>query len=147
MYWEMTNKEMMQIAMEQSAEDIGCKPEEFLSDKNVITNFQLGASAKKYYKLPISGNFISYGNNVVAAAADENYDIIKEYLNKGEFYHLFETPKMRQIGQKCYKKWIFTCMGRDDNKTYRCGSGNDWLKGRLLQIGILKEFLLCLGNC
>lgn len=100
MYWEMTNIEMMQIAMEQSAEDIGCKPEEFLSDKNVITNFQLSASAKKYYKLPISGNFISYGNNVVAAAADENHDIIKEYLNKGEFYHLFETPKMHWLNEK-----------------------------------------------
>ena len=38
----MNYKEMLQIAMEQSAQDIGCKAEDFLSDKNVIVPFKMG---------------------------------------------------------------------------------------------------------
>jgi hypothetical protein len=32
----LTNKEIKEIAMRQSAEDIGCKAEDFLSEKNII---------------------------------------------------------------------------------------------------------------
>ena len=55
----MTNEEIMRIAMEQSAKDIGCKPEDFFRNDNVLVPFMLGADAKKYYKLPIVCNFIS----------------------------------------------------------------------------------------
>ena len=32
----MTNEEIFQIALEQSAEDMNCKPEDFLKNKNVV---------------------------------------------------------------------------------------------------------------
>lgn len=63
----MTNRDMLRIAMEQSAEDMGCGATDFLSDRNMVVPFRLGAKAKKYYRLPIGGNFVSYGSNVVAA--------------------------------------------------------------------------------
>ena len=97
---EMNNKEILEIAIKQSAEDIGCKPEDFLSDSNIVVPFKLGTNAKRYYKLPIGCDFISYGNNVVAAAGDELSEVVKEYINKFEFYHCFETPNMNWLNKR-----------------------------------------------
>ena len=96
----MTNGEILRIAMEQSAKDIGCKAEDFLKEENVVVPFALGADAKKYYKLPIGCNFISYGNNIVAAASDECFDVVSDYVKKFEFYHCFETPNMRWLNER-----------------------------------------------
>ena len=59
----MTNHDMLEIAMKQSAEDIGCAPDDFTSDENVIVTFRLGVNARKYYQPPITCQFVSYGNN------------------------------------------------------------------------------------
>lgn len=96
----MTNKEILQVAMEQSARDLGCKAEDFLKNENVMVPFSLGEDAKSYYKLPIGCNFISYGNNIVASVTDECKDIVKEYINKFTFYHCFETPNMRWLNER-----------------------------------------------
>lgn len=96
----MTTRDMFRIAMRQSAEDLGCSAEDFLSDHNIVVPFKLGPHAKQYYRLPIGCNFVSYGNNVVAASADELSDIVKEYVGKFGFYHLFETPNMRWLNRR-----------------------------------------------
>ena len=96
----MKNKEILEIAVKQSAEDIGCKPEDFFSGSNTVVPFRLGKNAKKYYKLPVGCDFISYGNNVVAAAGDELFEIVQEYINKFEFYHCFETPNMYWLNKR-----------------------------------------------
>ena len=44
----MTNKDILRIALEQSAADMGCKAEDFISDKNVIVPLNMGPKAKKY---------------------------------------------------------------------------------------------------
>ncbi len=95
----MTNEEIIRVAMEQSAKDIGCKAEDFYRNDNIVVPFVLGSDAKKYYKLPIGCNFISYGNNVVAAATDECYKVVENYIRKFEFYHCFETPNMRWLNE------------------------------------------------
>ena len=38
----MANEYILKVAMLQSAEDIGCKQEDFLSNENVIVPFKLG---------------------------------------------------------------------------------------------------------
>ena len=96
----MTNQEMLRIAMRQSAEDVGCSAEDFLSDRNIVIPFRLGAKAKKYYKLPIGCNFMSYGTNVVAAAEDGLFDVVKAYVERFAFYHCFETPNLRWLNQR-----------------------------------------------
>lgn len=48
----LTNKEIKEIAIRQSAEDIGCKAEVFLSEKKIICKFCLGEKARRYYKEP-----------------------------------------------------------------------------------------------
>lgn len=96
----MTNRDILGIAMNQSAEDIGCKAEDFLSERSLVVPFKLGSKAKKYYKLPIGGNFLSYGNNVVAAASEGLLDLVKEYVGRFEFYHCFETPNMHWLNRR-----------------------------------------------
>ena len=62
----MTNREMMEIAMRQSAEDMGCRVEDLKADKNVVVPINLGKKARKYLKEPITCNLVSYGNNIIA---------------------------------------------------------------------------------
>ena len=105
----MTNKDILHIAMEQYEADIGCKVEDFLSDKNVVVPLNMGSNAKRYYKLPIGCNFISYGSNVVAAVTDEVAQIVAEYISKFEFYHCFETPNMHWLNERLSSKGQTTC--------------------------------------
>ncbi len=97
---KMTTQDMLRIAMQQSAEDMGCSAEAFLLDRNIVVPFKLGSKAKKYYSLPIGCNFISYGNNVVAACADEYFDIVNAYVERFDFYHCFETPNIRWLNRR-----------------------------------------------
>ena len=46
----MTDREMHRIAMEQSAEDIGCKAEDFTKTENVICSYHMGDNARIYLK-------------------------------------------------------------------------------------------------
>ena len=96
----MTNEDILQIAMQQSAEDLGCSTDDFRCDGNVIVPFKLGDNCKKYYKLPISCNMVSYGTNVVASANEELYETVREYISKFQFYHCFETPNMRWLNER-----------------------------------------------
>lgn len=96
----MITREILQIAMEQSAEDIGCKAEDFLKSGNVIVPFRLGEKARKYLKEPIMANFVSYGSNVVAAVTEDVQEPVTEYVGKYEFYHLFETPNMHWLSDR-----------------------------------------------
>ena len=106
----MTNAEMLKIAMEQSAEDIGCKAEDFLSGRNAAVPFRPGVKAKKCYKMPISCNFISYGNNVVAGTSEELSREVEEYLSKFEFYHCFEVPNMQWLNDRLAPKGQAVCL-------------------------------------
>ena len=96
----MTREEILSIAMRQSAEDMGCLPEDFLRSENVIRPFRLGEKARKYLKEPITANFVTYGNNAVAGASNEIADIVSEYMDRFEFYHLFETPNMNWLNDR-----------------------------------------------
>ena len=96
----MITREILQIAMEQSAEDIGCQAEDFLKSGNVIVPFRLGEKARKYLKEPIMANFVSYGSNVVAAVTEDVQEPVTEYVGKYEFYHLFETPNMHWLSDR-----------------------------------------------
>ena len=88
----MTNREVLRIAMEQSAIDINCKADDFLRTEHVIVESKIGPDARKYYHEPVALDLVSYGNNIVASVKDEYREIAEEYIHKYEFYHCFETP-------------------------------------------------------
>lgn len=96
----MTNKEIFDIAMRQSAIDINCSKEDFLRKENVIVPSVIGEGARKYYSEPIACNLVSYGSNVVASVKDEYTEIIREYLNRFSYYHCFGTPNMHWLDEK-----------------------------------------------
>ena len=96
----MTREEMIHTAMKQSAEDMGCRPEDFLREDNVITAFRLGKNARKYLSGPITGSFVSYGSNTVAAVADEIRDIVTEYMKMYKFYYLFGMPSLNWLNDR-----------------------------------------------
>ena len=105
----MTNQEILQIAMRQSAEDIGCRAEDFLSDAPILVPFRLGAHARKYYKEPITCHFVSYRANVVAATVPETAALAEEYIRKFPFYHCFETPNMDWLSTRLLEKGHKVC--------------------------------------
>lgn len=105
----MTNKEIYQIAMEQSALDMNCNAADFSCEYPVIVQSGLGVNARKYYKEPIACNLVSYGNNIVASVKDENREIVEEYLGKFEFYHCFETPNLYWLNDRLEEKGQKIC--------------------------------------
>ena len=105
----MTNREMMEIAMRQSAEDLGCHVEDFKADKNVVVPIKLGKKARKYLKEPITCNLVSYGNNIMAASIPETMDLVSAYVDKFEFYHCFETPNMHWLNERLAEKGHKIC--------------------------------------
>lgn len=105
----MINKDILRIAMEQSAADINCKASDFLCINNVIVKSGVGTGARKYYKEPIACNLVSYGNNIVASVRDEYREIVEEYIKKYEFYHCFETPNMHWLNERLSGKGQKIC--------------------------------------
>ena len=100
---------LMVLCMEQSAEDMGCRPEDFLAADNVVVPLRLGARARAYYREPILCNFISYGGNIVAATTEEVSGIVAEYIGRYAFYHCFETPNMHWLDQRLAGRGYRVC--------------------------------------
>ena len=111
----MTNQEIWTIALQQSAYDSGCLPEDFLKAENVVTISQKHPLARKYLKLPLSCDLVSYGTNIVAQASEEIAPLVKEYIDRYPVEHCFETPNLhvldellRPYGQKiCFMAEYF----------------------------------------
>ncbi len=99
-----TNQEILEIALKQSSIDANCNPEDFLKTEPVIVENILTKNARVYYKEPLSCNLISYGNNVVASVKPEIKEEVTEYINRYEFYHLFETPNALWLNEKLAPK-------------------------------------------
>lgn len=104
-----TNREIMSIAMRQSALDTNAVETDFLKESNVIVKSGISSSAKKYYKEPIACNLVSYGNNIVASVRDEYREIVEEYINKFEFFHCFEAPNMHWLDERMESLGQKTC--------------------------------------
>ena len=49
---EMTREEIMRIALEQSAIDANCRPEDFISGQNRTVISKANEKARKYLELP-----------------------------------------------------------------------------------------------
>ncbi len=93
----MTNEEILQIAMAQSAIDLSCHPADFKKTTPVISVSQPHPKARKYLTLPQVCDLCSYGNNVVAAVAPELENEIAGYLARYDAVHCFETPHLHAL--------------------------------------------------
>ncbi len=111
----MTNQEILRIAMEQSAIDMGCEGKDFLSDENKVVLSRTHENARRYLTLPFSLDMVSYGNNIVASCSEEFIETAKRYLDRYPIEHCFETPnlhvlesELEKVGQKvCFMAEYF----------------------------------------
>lgn len=95
----MTNNEIIQIALQQSAYDCNCLPEDFLSDKNIVTISQKHPMARKYISLPLHCDMVTYGSNIVAQTSVELKPLVENYLQKYPVEHCFETPHLHALDE------------------------------------------------
>ena len=105
----MTNQEILNIAMRQSAEDLSCAPEDFLKNENVIVISKENENARRYLTLPFSCQFASYGSNIVASVDPTLTETVSDYVNRYEFYHCFETPNMLALQSKLLPLGLDIC--------------------------------------
>lgn len=93
----MTNNDILQLAMRQSAIDSGCAPEDFLSQENKVVLSRPHPQARKYLSLPFSCDLTYYGNGIVASVSPELAGPVREFLDKYPPEHCFETPNMHEL--------------------------------------------------
>ena len=105
----LTNQDILKIVLKQCAEDMGCNADDFLTKGNILVPFCPGANARECLKEPNVCNFISFGNNVVAAATKDVYDIVSEYISRYEFYYCFDTPNLHWLNERLAEKGYKIC--------------------------------------
>ncbi len=99
----MTNKDILDTALRQSAIDLGCKPEDFLRTDSVVAASRADPRARKYLELPFSCNLVSYGNNVVASVGEAYRDLVSAYIGRFPPEHCFETPNLHVLDDALQK--------------------------------------------
>ena len=105
----MNNKDILKVAMEQSAADLCADADDFEKSENVIVTSHASEKARKYLSLPFSCQLVSYGNNVVASVLPEFCDITEKYINAYPTEHIFETPNMHVLNEALMKKGQKIC--------------------------------------
>ncbi len=65
--YKVTNKEIIEIAMEQSAVDLNCHADDFLKDNHVVVDYKKNALTKRFYNEQIARILASYGSNIVVS--------------------------------------------------------------------------------
>ena len=95
----MTNKDVWRIALEQSAVDMHCQPEDFLRQDYVITESRASDAARKYLPLPFACDMVSYGSNVVATIDEQYRSIVESYLSRYPVSNALETPHLQVLDE------------------------------------------------
>lgn len=93
----MTNNEIWQIALRQSAVDVGCQPGDFLRPDNVVVHSRTSAAARRYLELPFDCHLVSYGANIVAAVRPGLDAVVRQYIDHYPTEHCFETPNLHVL--------------------------------------------------
>ncbi len=93
----MTNQEMLEIAMAQSATDLGCSAEDFRRSDPVLMLSKPDPAARRYLKLPFSCQMAHYGQNLVASVSPECAAAAEAYLAETSTAHCFETPGIYRL--------------------------------------------------
>ena len=81
----MTTDEILKIALQQSAYDCNCSPQDFLSSKNKIVLSKPNERARAYVPLPLECDLVSYGNNIVAQVSSRLKQPVAEYIAQFPF--------------------------------------------------------------
>ena len=105
----MTNKEIWEIALKQSAVDYGCQPEDFLGEQGKVFVSRKCGNARKYLPLPFAFDMTSYGSCVVAQCREELVPIAESYIAKYDVAHAMETPHLQALDDLLAPHGLRTC--------------------------------------
>lgn len=105
----MTNQEVLEIAMQQSACDENCEVSDFLREDSIVVRSAKDEQARRYLTLPFECNLVSYGNNIVASVREDLADIVWRYIQKYPVEHCFETPNMHVLNDALKEKGLRIC--------------------------------------
>ena len=96
----MDNNKIMKIALEQSAIDCCCAPEDFLSSNNSVHVSKASDRARRYLELPHLCDLVSYGTNIVATGREELLPKIARCIDcMPSIENCFETPGLYPLNQ------------------------------------------------
>lgn len=95
----VTNQQIMEIALRQSAIDCGCGPEDFRKEENLVLTSRVHPKARKYLPLPFACDLVSYGSNIVAQTSEAAAEAVKTYLARYDASHAMETPHIHALDQ------------------------------------------------
>ena len=100
----MTQNEIMNIAMRQSAVDCSCAEEDFRRDTNVVTESKAHEGTNRYLNSPQICIMVSYGSNIVASCRGDLIPEMEDFVNGiPKTHRCFEPPalyKLNRILQK-----------------------------------------------
>lgn len=105
----MTDKDIMRTALQQSAYDCNCEPEDFYKGENVITRSVKNENSRKCLPLPFECDMVSYGSNIVAQTSERVENAVKDYINKYDVGHCFETPNMHVLDESLSQFGLKVC--------------------------------------
>jgi len=106
---EFTNRQILDIALRQSAVDVNCRPGDFLREEPVVVSSRANPGARKYLHLPFACHLVSYGNNVVAAVSDSCREMVNAYIRRFPAEHCFETPNLHVLNDALAGEGLRLC--------------------------------------
>lgn len=95
----MTNRDILDIALRQSAVDLSCQPEDFFSGRPKTVRSRTHPQARRYLQLPFDCNLVSYGGNVVASVSEQTETLVREYISAYPTEACF-TPNLHLLDEK-----------------------------------------------
>ncbi len=105
----MTNQQILEVALQQSAYDCNCDAKDFLQEKNIVTVSKKHEKARVYLPLPLECDLVSYGNNIVAQTSERTAEAVREYIDKYSLEHCFETPNIHVLNEALQKFDLKIC--------------------------------------
>lgn len=105
----MNNKEILRIAMEQSAIDFNCSIQDFINTGNTVVISKLNEEAKKCYKKPHFCSLVYYGGGLVASVDERIREFISEFISRHPGYTCFDTPQLILLNKELEKHGKCVC--------------------------------------
>ena len=106
---QLTNHDIWRIALEQSAIDCHCTPEDFFRSEAVITRSRQDDRARRYLPLPFECDLVSYGSNVVAQVSERMERVTADYLRDRSPERCFETPQLHLLEEAARPYGLQVC--------------------------------------
>ena len=95
----MTQREIWETALAQSAVDLSCAPGDLTAEENRVVLSRASEGARRYLELPFDCNLASYGGNIVASVRPGLEEAVEGYINRYPAVHCFETPNLHVLSR------------------------------------------------